>query len=140
MEPIGEYYGIQFYNDSIATIPHAVECAVDALDNVETLIFGGMDRGIDYSEFEKYLETCKLRNIIGMPDTGVNICNALLERGCTKNIIIAKNMEEAVDAAFRFTSKGKSCIMSPAASSYNVYKDFEEKGKHYKELVKTWKE
>ena len=140
MEPIGEYYGIQFYNDSIATIPHAVECAVDALDNVETLIFGGMDRGIDYSEFEKYLETCKLRNIIGMPDTGVNICNALLERGCTKNIIIAKNMEEAVDAAFRFTSKGKSCIMSPAASSYNVYKDFEEKGKHYKELVKAWKE
>ena len=140
MEPIGEYYGIKFYNDSIATIPHAVECAVEALDDVDTLIFGGMDRGIDYSGFEKYLEKCKVRNIIGMPDTGVNICNLLLERGCTKNIIIANNMEEAVDAAFRFTEKGKSCIMSPAASSYNAYKDFEDKGNHYKELVKAWKE
>jgi UDP-N-acetylmuramoylalanine--D-glutamate ligase len=47
-------------------------------------------------------------------------------------------MEQAVDAAFRFTEKGKSCLMSPAASSYNVYKDFEHKGNHYKELVKAW--
>ncbi len=138
MEPFGEYHGIKFYNDAIATIPHAVECAVEALDDVDTLIFGGMDRGIDYSEFVDYLEKCKLRNIIGMPDTGFDICNALLERGCTKNIIIANNMEEAVDAAFRFTEKGRSCIMSPAASSYNVYKDFEHKGNHYKELVRAW--
>jgi UDP-N-acetylmuramoylalanine--D-glutamate ligase len=49
-------------------------------------------------------------------------------------------MEEAVDAAFRFTRKGKSCIMSPAASSYNVYKDFEHKGNHYKECIKAYKE
>lgn len=140
MEPIGEYYGIKFYNDAIATIPHAVECAVEALEDVDTLIFGGMDRGIDYSGFEKYLEKCKVRNLIGMPDTGVDICNALLERGCPKNLIIANTMEEAVDAAFRFTRKGKSCIMSPAASSYNVYKDFEHKGNHYKECIKNYKE
>lgn len=140
MEPIGEYYGIKFYNDAIATIPHAVECAVEALDDVDTLIFGGMDRGIEYDGFEDYLDKCKLRNIIGMPDTGINICNALLERGCTKNIILANTMEEAVDAAFRFTAKGRSCILSPAASSYNVYRDFEHKGNHYKELVKAWKE
>ena len=140
MEPVGEYHGVKFYNDSIATIPHAVECAVEALDGVDTLIFGGMDRGIDYSGFIKYLENCKLKNLIGMPDTGFNICNALLERGCTKNIILAPTMEEAVDAAFRFTDKGRSCIMSPAASSYNVYKDFEDKGNHYKKTIKEWKE
>ena len=137
MEPIGEYQGIKFYNDAIATIPHAVECAVEALGDVDTLIFGGMDRGIDYTGFVKYLEACKVRNLIGLPDTGINICNTLLERGCTKNIVLAEDMEQAVDAAFRFTCKGKSCIMSPAASSYNVYKDFEHKGNHYKELVKS---
>ena len=118
----------------------AVDAYDQALEDVDTLIFGGMDRGIDYSGFEKYLEKCKVRNLIGMPDTGVDICNALLERGCPKNLIIANTMEEAVDAAFRFTKKGKSCIMSPAASSYNVYKDFEHKGNHYKECVKNWKE
>ncbi len=137
MEPIGEYQGIKFYNDAIATIPHAVECAVEALGDVDTLIFGGMDRGIEYSGFVKYLETCKVKNLIGLPDTGTNLCNILLERGCRKNIVLAEDMEQAVDAAFRYTLPGKSCIMSPAASSYNVYKDFEHKGNHYKELVKS---
>ncbi len=139
MEPIGTYYGIKFYNDAIATIPHAVECAVEAIGDVDTLIFGGMDRGIDYSGFEKYLETCKVKNLIGLPDTGANICNALLERGCTKNIVVVEDMEGAVNAAFELTREGKSCIMSPAASSYNVYRDFEHKGNHYKDLVRNFK-
>jgi len=47
-------------------------------------------------------------------------------------------MEEAVKLAFEKTSKGKSCLLSPAASSYNVYKNFEEKGNHFKELVKQY--
>lgn len=140
MEPVGEYHGIKFYNDAIATIPHAVECAIEALGDVDTLIFGGMDRGIDYSGFIKYLSSCKTNNLIGLPDTGANICKALIDAGCQKNIFIAEDMEQAVDAAFRFTQKGKSCIMSPAASSYNVYKDFEDKGNHYKTLIKEWSE
>lgn len=139
MEPVGEYCGIRFYNDSIATIPHAVESAIEALEQVDTLIFGGMDRGIDYSGFDAYLEKCGVRNLIGMPETGEKICNALLERGCTKNIIIAPTMDDAVDAAFRFTQPGKVCLFSPAASSYNMYKDFEEKGNHFKRLVREWK-
>ncbi|MGN0546479.1 MAG: UDP-N-acetylmuramoyl-L-alanine--D-glutamate ligase [Acutalibacteraceae bacterium] len=140
MEPIGEYHGVKFYNDSIATIPRAVECAVEALGDVDTLIFGGMDRGIGYEEFERYLEKSTVRNLIGLPDTGTAICNSLLEKGCRKNIVIAEDMAQAVDAAFRFTEKGKSCLMSPAASSYNVYKDFEHKGRHFKELVRAWGE
>lgn len=138
MEPIGEYHGITFYNDSIATIPHAVESAIEALENVDTLIFGGMDRGIDYSGFDAFLEKCNVRNLIGMPQTGEKICNALLERGCTKNIIHADTMAQAVDAAFRFTREGGICLFSPAAASYNMYKDFEEKGNHFKSLVKQW--
>lgn len=136
MEPVGEYSGIKFYNDAIATIPHAVECAVEAIGNVDTLIFGGMDRGIDYSGFKKYLATCNVKNLIGLPDTGYEICNELIGNGCSKNIIPVQDMEEAVEAAFRYTEKGKSCLMSPAASSYNVYKDFEHKGNHYKQLIK----
>lgn len=136
MEPIGEYSGIKFYNDSIATIPHAVECAVEAIGDVDTLIFGGMDRGIDYSGFKKYLAKCSVNNLIGLPETGYAICTELIEKGCNKNIIPVQDMEEAVAAAFKYTEKGKSCLMSPAASSYNVYKDFEHKGNHYKQLIK----
>jgi UDP-N-acetylmuramoylalanine--D-glutamate ligase len=48
-------------------------------------------------------------------------------------------MEEAVKNAYEFTEKGKSCLLSPAASSYNAYRDFEEKGNHYKKLVESYK-
>ena len=51
MEFVGKFNGVTYYNDSIATIPTAVMGAIKALKNVETLIFGGLDRGIDYTEF-----------------------------------------------------------------------------------------
>lgn len=136
LEPVGEFKGIKFFNDSIATIPHAVECGVDAIGNVDTLIFGGLDRGIGYDEFEKYLMSCPVLNLIGMPETGHNIINNLIAAGCTKTMVKAQDMDHAVSAAFELTKKGKSCLLSPAASSYNVYKNFEYKGNHYKEVIK----
>lgn len=135
MENIGEYKGITFYNDCIATIPHSVICAAEALKNVDTLIFGGMDRGLDYKEFEAYLINSGIKNLIGTPETGHKICKALGQKN-NKNIYLASDLEDAVIYAFRHTEKGKICLLSPAASSYNVYKNFEEKGKHYKQLVK----
>jgi UDP-N-acetylmuramoylalanine--D-glutamate ligase len=140
MEPVGTFKGITFYNDSIATIPHAVECAVEALGNIETLIFGGLDRGIGYDEFVDYLDVCPIKNIIGMPETGTKICNALIEKGSEKNIVFAETMEDAVEAAYRYTAEGKTCLLSPAAPSYNVYRNFEHKGNHYKEVVKKYGE
>lgn len=136
LEPVGEFKGIKFFNDSIATIPHAVECGVEAIGNVDTLIFGGLDRGIGYDEFEKYLMSCPVSNLIGMPETGHSIIDRLSSAGCTKVMVKADDMEHAVRAAFELTQKGKSCLLSPAASSYNVYKNFEYKGNHYKEVIK----
>lgn len=137
MELVGTYGGIKFYNDAIATIPFAVMSAITALGNVDTLVFGGKDRGLDYTLFERDLENSSVRNLICMVETGHNIGNALIEKGSKKNIVFVKDMEEAVRAAYKFTEKGKVCLLSPAASSYNVYKNFEEKGRHYKELVRA---
>ncbi len=136
LEPVGEFKGVKFFNDSIATIPHAVECGVDAIGDVDTLIFGGLDRGIGYDEFEKYLISCPVSNLIGMPETGHNIIDNLIAAGCTKTMVKAEDMDHAVKSAFELTAKGKSCLLSPAASSYNIYKNFEYKGNHYKEVIK----
>ena len=57
--------------------------------------------------------------------------------GTKINIFKVKDMEEAVEKCFEFTQEGKACIMSPAAASYNYYRDFEEKGNHFKQLVKN---
>lgn len=140
MEKVGTYKGITFYNDCIATIPHAVECAVEALKKVDTLIIGGKDRGIDYSEFVDYLLNCSVSNIIGTPETGHNIADEMLKKGAQKTVIKAADLEEAVEKAYEVTALDKICLLSPAASSYNVYKNFEEKGRHYKELIKKYSE
>lgn len=134
MELVGTFDGVTYYNDSIATIPTAVEGAIKALGKVDTLIFGGLDRGIDYSEFIEFLKNSDIENLIGLPETGHKINGAL--KGSKKTLINAENMEDAVNNAARLTKKGKICLFSPAAASYNYYKNFEEKGRHFKSLVK----
>ncbi len=135
MEYVGVINGVTYYNDSIATIPTAVMGAVKAIGNVDTHIFGGLDRGIDYGDFISFLKSNNVNNLIGLPETGHMIIEELKKQGCTKNMICAKDMADAVKSADMCTEKGKSCLFSPAAASYNYYKNFEEKGKHYKSLV-----
>ena len=139
MENIGTYNGITFYNDCIATIPHAVMCAINAI-NASTLIIGGKDRGIDYTDFAVDLENSDLTVIIGTKSTGHKIIDMMIANGTSKTLIKSENLEEAVKSAYENTKKDGVCILSPAASSYNEYKNFEEKGRHYKELVKKYGE
>lgn len=127
--------GISFYDDAIATIPHAVLSNVKALGNVGTLIVGGMDRGLDYSEFIDGLMTAPIDNLLCMPETGYSIADALIEKGCRLNIVKCETLEEAVEKSFELTLNGKACLLSPAAASYNRYRNFEEKGNAFKQLV-----
>lgn len=140
MEKVGTFKGITFYNDCIATIPHAVLCAVEALGDVDTLLVGGMDRGISYKGFEKALAESGVRNILGLPDTGHTVIAAVRALAPEKNAVAVADLDEAVRLAYQCTAPGKICLLSPAASSYNVYKNFEEKGRHYKALVRKYGE
>ena len=70
-----------------------------------------------------------------MPETGTKIGKFLLDNGCSSNIYFADTLESAVSIAKEVTKKGKSCIMSPSAPSYNNFKNFEEKGNYFKQLV-----
>ncbi len=135
MEYVGVFGGVTYYNDSIATIPTAVMGAVKAIGNVDTLLFGGLDRGIDYADFIRFLADCNVTNLVGLPETGHSIIDELEKKGCSKNMLKAEDMADAVRKCRDYTEQGKSCLFSPAAASYNYYKNFEEKGKHYKTLV-----
>lgn len=132
LELVGEYEGVLYYDNSIGTIPKATIEAVETLKCVDTLIIGGMDRGIDYSEFINYLDNSNIVNIICMPKTGHDIAKRLKN----KNAYIVQNMEEAVNTAKKVTAKGRICLLSPAAASYGFFKNFEEKGNLYKDLVR----
>lgn len=135
MEKVGTFKEITFYNDAIATVPKAVIYAIDALKEVDTLIFGGMDRKINYSDFIEILKNSNIRNFICMPETGNKIGKELEKY---KNVFYLEKMQDVVKKAYEVTEKGKICLMSPAAPSYNRYRDFEEKGKKFKEYIRKY--
>ena len=137
LELVGTYDEVTYYNDAIATIPEATIYAIETLGNVDTLIFGGMDRGIDYSNFIEYLAKSNVKNLIAMKDSGYKIADKIKEIGTLNNIYYADDLKEAVKIAKENTKKGTICLMSPSAPSYNDFKNFEEKGTIYKELVRN---
>lgn len=132
LEYVGEYNNIKYYDDAIATIPEATINAIRTLKDVDTLIIGGKDRGIDYSQLIDYLKESNISNIICMPDSGYKIADKL-----NKNTIKIETLEQAVRYAKKNTKKGMICVLSPSAPSYNCYKNFEEKGNRFKELVRN---
>lgn len=140
LELVGTYDDVIYYNDAIATIPEATINAIKTLKKVDTLIFGGMDRGINYDSLIEFLAKGDVKNLIAMKDTGHNICLKVEKYGTANNIFYVDSLKEAVELAKRYTKKGKICLLSPAAPSYNAFKNFEEKGTKYKELVKENKE
>ena len=136
LELIGTYDGVTYYDDTIATIPSATINAINSLKEVDTLIFGGMDRNIDYQELIDFLSICEVRNLICMPTTGYKIGNILKQNKINKNILLIENLKEAVEIAKKITTKGKICLLSPAASSYEYFKNFEEKGNTYQKYIR----
>jgi len=136
LEFVATINDITYYNDSIATIPEATINGIEALKKVNTLIFGGLDRGIDYDGFVNYLLSSNIENLICMPTTGHKIANELIKLNCNKNIYLVDTLEQAVKKAKLVTEKNTICLMSPAAASYEYFKNFEEKGTAYKKLIK----
>lgn len=134
MELVGEFDGVKYYNDSIATIPAATINGVETLKNVNTLIIGGMDRGIDYTKFAEFLGKTDIEHLICLPDTGWKIADMVVNENMEKYIV--HNMEEAVRFAKELTKKGSCCLLSPAASSYGFFRNFKERGDIFKKLVK----
>ncbi len=137
LEYVGEYEKIHFYNDSIATIPEACMEAIKAVPNVDTLVAGGFDRGIEYGELAGFLSRSQVRNLILLGAAGKRIGEYLRSLDTTgKKIFYINRFSDFRDIAFRETRAGHACLLSPAAASYDEFKNFEERGKRFRELVK----
>lgn len=135
LEYVGTFKNIKFYNDSIATAQEAVINAVESLKDVDTIILGGMDRGLNYTKLIKFLSTSSVEKIILLPDTNKVMKETFDKFTNSKHIYEVKNMEEAVKVAYEITKENKTCLLSPAAASYGFYLNFEKRGEHFKKLV-----
>lgn len=140
MELVGTYHDITFYNDSISTIPAACIAAVEALKNVNSLILGGFDRGIDYSILGRYLAEHTIQNLVFVGAAGLRIKEEMMKilgnNSCASNVLVESDYTKIIPWIFAHTQPGTICLLSPAAASYDAFKNFEERGRVYKDLVR----
>lgn len=144
LQYIGTVDGVAYYDDSISTIDETTIQALTAIGNADTVLIGGMDRDISYVNLEEYLASSKVAHIILMEATGKRIYREIMENmpdfAKKERLYLVEHLEEAVSLAKEITAKGGSCILSPAAASYGIFKDFEKRGDCFKKLVFEEKE
>lgn len=134
MEFAGRYGGIEYYDDSISTIPEAAIAAVTSIPHAKTLLIGGMDRGISYDILIEFIRSHREFNYVLMYASGKRIYDVVSSE---PTCCYCDNLEEAVKKAKTITAAGEACILSPAAASYGYFKNFEHRGEVFQELVKT---
>lgn len=141
LEYIEKINNVEYYNDSIATIPTATIKALETFKNTNTLIIGGKNNGIEHNSLFNFINQIyndsryELKNIILLPDTGHLFINEIRDE---YNKYKVQDVEEAAELAFKITKTG-ICIISPAAPSYGFYKNFEERGNRFKVKVQEIK-
>ncbi|MCD4772226.1 MAG: UDP-N-acetylmuramoyl-L-alanine--D-glutamate ligase [Bacteroidales bacterium] len=138
LEYVGNFRNLHFYNDSIATIPEATIEAVRTIKNIDTIILGGFDRGLDYNYLSEFLAGTSIRNLIFMGKAGGRI-KELLNNYNNRNqkYYSVDNFNDAFKIIKRKTRIGKVCLLSPAAASYDIFSDFIERGEVFKKLARS---
>jgi|TARA_B110000914_G_scaffold82165_1_gene72300 UDP-N-acetylmuramoylalanine--D-glutamate ligase len=122
--------GIKFINDSKATNIASVKVAIDSIDRNIVLIMGGLPKESDFSEIIKYSESIK--SIIAYGVASDDIYNSLSD-SC--KVLKIKKFEQAINSAIDLAERGDSVLMSPGCSSYDQFKNFEERGNFFKSIV-----
>jgi len=139
LEYVGNFGGINFYNDSISTVPESAIAAVKSLPAVDTLILGGFDRGIHYEKLIDFVSTSQILNLIFLGKAGDVMIGLFSEEiRKTKNFFKVNNLQEAFLVIKKNTKKGATCLLSPAAASYDQFHNFEHRGDVFKELARNF--
>lgn len=137
IEFVRELDGVKWYNDSIATSPTRTIAGLSCFDKKVILIGGGYDKHIPYEPLAPHLiEKVKLLILSG--PTAPKIAKALQNCEDYKGepeMIFVEDMEEAVATAYANAEEGDIVTLSPASASFDKYRNFELRGRHYKELV-----
>ena len=141
IELVREYNGVKYYNDSIGSSPTRTKASLNAFNSKLILIAGGYDKKIPYDLMGEVIFR-KVKKLILMGKTGHKIKKAYTKY-CNDNsiptnisIFYADSMEEAVAISNNVSDYGDIVILSPASASFDMYKNFEERGNHFKSIVR----
>lgn len=139
LEFVREIHGVRYYNDSKATTPESAIAAMRAFQEPIILIAGGIDKG---SNFEKFAETCiqQTKAIVLIGKMAHKIQELILQKtdGEKKpSICISNTFREAFQQAHGIAKTGEIVLLSPACASYDMFLNYEERGKQFKNMVQA---
>ncbi len=136
LEVIGTVDGVVYVNDSISTIGETCIQALDTYPNTSVVLIGGMDRGIHYDKLEEALFARKDVQVIFMYATGKRIHKEMKEKGLDRSDLYdVEDLDEAVALAKKIARPNSVCMLSPASTSYDHFKNFEARGEYFRKLV-----
>ena len=136
LEFVREINGVKYYNDSIGTSPASTIAGLNSFDENIILLAGGSDKGLDYKEIgEKIAEKVSTLILCGPTSSAIEQATLDALNGKKMNIIHVTNMQEAVNTANNFSRPGDIVLLSPASASFDLYKNFIERGNLFKECV-----
>ena len=139
IEPVRTLNGVQWFNDSIATSPTRTIAGLNSFPQKICIIAGGYDKKIPYEPLaQPIIDHVKILVVMGQ--TGPKIEKVVREHPDFEKsgikILHAENMEQAVKLMYENTSAGDIVSFSPASASFDLYRNFEERGRHFKRLVR----
>ena len=132
LEWVAEMGGVHFYNDSKATNLEATEAALTSLDQPIIWIAGGQDKGNNYTRLQPWVRD-RVKALICLGKDNTKIRQAFQEM--SKPIHTTQQMEEAVSWALACAQPGDVVLLSPACTSFDLFKNFEERGEQFKRAV-----
>ena len=141
-EPAGAVRGVEFFNDSKATNPHATLHAVRSFDGPFVAIMGGRNKGLDFSELAvalcERLDDGTMVGLVLMGESAPEIADAVLEvcpKKANGRVVRAADMDESVSKAFQMASPEASVLFTPACASFDMYEDYKDRGRSFKASV-----
>ena len=133
MEFVATVRGVDFINDSKATNVNSTWYALESMQKPTVLILGGVDKGNDYELLADLVKE-KVKAIVCMGTDNKKIIDFFKDKVAT--IIEADSAKKAVNASFKLAEKGDVVIMSPACASFDLFKNYEDRGRQFKDSVK----
>ena len=133
MEFVASVRGVEFINDSKATNVNSTWFALESMNKSTVLILGGTDKGNDYSLIADLVKE-RVKAIVCMGVDNKKIIAAF--KDIVPSIVETQSAKEAVTASFKLATKGDVVLLSPACASFDLFKNYEDRGKQFKEAVK----
>ncbi len=137
LEFVREVEGVRYYNDSFATTPGATVAAIKSFSEPEVIILGGSDKQSDYTELaEVVAKSSNIAQILLIGEMADKIDNALRSFGYKEALKIAGDLKQVVTKAAEFADKDGVVLLSPACASFDMFDNYKQRGKLFKEAVR----